>query len=274
MDQDGFLVLRAAMAKAGQTGFGTPSEQTLLKTAYPGGESLRYRVSWLGIPAGELIMRTAGVARAGETFTLEIEAKSAGLLETFYPVRDQFTTVVHGPQRLPSRQTMQQHEGRRVNSKVTNYDQDSFAVSYRKNDDPPEIYQLDGPVHNEFSSFFIMRALPFAGEAPMIVPTFADKKRHEVGVSLEGREEMESVLGKRACIRVKPLLKFKGLYEKAGNPEVWLTDDQWRIPVRFQSKIIIGSLVAELIEYSGPSGTFTRPEKPRESPEPPRADKP
>ena len=174
-DSDGFIVLRVPASRpAGMASPGTSPEEALLQTAYAGGESLRYRVSWLGITAGELVMKVRKIADSQETFVIEVAARTAGLLATLYPVEDHFRTIVQGRMRLPSRHEMQQKEGSRVNSKLTLYDQEKFLVSYRKNDEPADIYQVDGPVQNEFSSFFIMRALSFAWNSPMIVPTFAD----------------------------------------------------------------------------------------------------
>ncbi len=267
LDADGFLVMRVSPSRStGMAHPGTRPEEALLQTAYAGGETLRYTVSWLGIKAGELVMQVSKIANSHETFAIEVTARSAGLLAVFYPVEDHFLTIVQGRMRLPSRHEMQQKEGRRVNSKLTLYDQEKFRVSHRKNDEPADSYQVEGPMQNEFSSFFFMRALSFARNSPMIVPTFADKKRHEVVVTVEGKEEQESVLGKKNTIKVQPRLKFKGLYEKMGDPLVWLTDDAWRIPTRIQAKIVIGSLTAELVEYTGPAGNFTITGTPKELP--------
>lgn len=238
---------------------GTMPDDTLLRSAYGGGESLRYQVSWLGVPAGELTMRIERTG--GQRFNITVVARSIGLLEVVYPVEDRFVTLVEGRSRLPVRHEMDQREGSRVNRKLTLYDQERFRVVYRKNDNPVEEYLLDGPAHNEFSSFFFMRAVRFGNNHErVVVPTFADKKRHEVEVILEGTEEWATVLGQRATLKVRPHLTFKGLYSKVGDPLVWLTDDDARIPVRMQAKIVIGSLTAELVEYSGPSGTWRIPE--------------
>ena len=267
LDADGFLVLRVPPPRlTGLMHPGTRPDEALLQTAYAGGETLRYTVSWLGIKAGELVMQVSKVGDSQETFVIAITARSAGLLDVFYPVEDRFRTIVQGRMRLPSRHEMQQMEGRRINSKLTLYDQEKFRVTHRKNDEPADIYQLEGPMQNEFSSFFVMRALSFAGDAPMIVPTFADKKRHEVVVTVEGKEEQESVLGKKNAIKVQPHLKFKGQYEKVGDPLIWLTDDVWRIPIKIKAKIVIGSLTAELVEYSGPAGNFPVTDTPKELP--------
>ncbi|MBU0968978.1 MAG: DUF3108 domain-containing protein [Proteobacteria bacterium] len=228
----------------------------LLQTAYGGGESLRYSVTWMGIEAGELLMQVVRQEGADDTFLIEVRVKSAGLLAVLYPVEDSFTTTVRGGSRLPLRHEMLQKEGRRRNTKITVYDQEHGRITYTKNDDAPEVFMVDGPVHNEFSAFLFMRVMPFAMGEQTVVPAFADKKRHRVALSLEAREPLETILGRRDTLEVKPHLTFKGLYQKVGDPLVWLTDDPSRIPVKIKAKIVIGSLTANLIAYEGPSGSF------------------
>jgi hypothetical protein len=266
IDADGFLVVRVPPRATVMIKPSIPPDDALLQTAYGGGETLRYTVSWYGIKAGELVMHLNKIAGSQEDFSIDVTARSAGVLAVFYPVEDHFLTIVQGRMRLPRRHEMQQKEGRRVNSKLTLYDQERFRVSHRKNNDPPDEYQLEGTMQNEFSSFFFMRAVSFAGESPVIVPTFADKKRHEVVVTLEGKEEQDCLLGKKKTLRVQPHLQFKGQYEKVGDPLIWFTDDPWRIPTKIQAKIVIGSLTAELVEYTGPAGDFTLTGTPKELP--------
>lgn len=226
----------------------------LRRTIYSEEETLRFSVSWLGIKGGELVMQLRRDPESEDSFLLEVTAKTAGLLELFYPVTDHFQTVVRGEYRLPVRYTLEQKEGKRHNLKVTLYDQQSGEVRYQRNEEPEEVYRLNGPVHNEFSSFAYTRMLSFAGRSE-VVPTFADRKRHEIRVTLEARETLESIFGRRSTIRVIPHLTFKGLYEKIGDPNIWFTDDRYRIPLKIKANIAIGSLTADLVEYHGPLGS-------------------
>jgi len=261
------IVLLAALLAAGPSLAWAPGKDVspaavtpdaaLLRTAYGGGETLLYSVSWLGIKAGELLMQVVRQEEAGEWFLIEVTVKSAGLLAVLYPVEDHFTTTVSGSSRLPRRHEMVQKEGRRKNNKVTVYDQEHGRITYTKNNDAPEIFTVDGPVHNEFSSFLFLRVMPFAMGEQTVVPTFADKKRHPVAVSLEGRQTLATLFGQREALEVKPHLTFKGLYQKVGDPRIWLTDDPARIPVKIKAEIVIGSLTADLVTYQGPSGSFT-----------------
>jgi hypothetical protein len=225
-------------------------EGPLLASTYTGSEYLKYRINWLGtIKAGELVMEIEPLDPEKDRYLVKVTARSAGLLAAFYPVKDYFEIVVEGRERLPVRMTMEQKEGRRQGRRLTVYDQEGREVSYTKDEQPPQSYPVTGPVHNEFTSFLIMRTLPLRAGEPLMVPTFADRKRHEVTVLVEAGATRQSLLGQVETMKVQPQLPFEGLYEKMGNPEIWLTADSNRIPVRIEAKIKIGSLTAELAEY-------------------------
>lgn len=232
----------------------TPADKTLLLSAYQGGETLVFEVDWLGLKAGELRMKVEKDPDESELFYFKVEAKTAGLLGVFYPVEDLFRTVVVGKNRVPVRMDVDQNEGARKNIKKTIYDQENYTVSYYKNDEPPRTYDLSGSVHNEFSSFLYLRVLAFHDQKSALVPTFADKKRHEIRVTVESREMFKTEFGEHKTLVLQPHLTFKGQYEKMGDPQIWLTDDVYRIPLQIKAKIVIGSLTARLVEYQGPKG--------------------
>jgi hypothetical protein len=224
------------------------AEEALMASAYSGREYLRYDINWLDtIRAGVLQMEIEPIAPEKERYLIRVTAGTAGLLRLLYPVKDSFEIIVEGRERLPV--SMQQNDSRRQEQYRTVYDQNAMLVSFSKNGKAPVIYPIDGPVHNEFSSFLILRTLPLLEGGELMVPTFADMKKHEIAIHIEGKEQRQCVLGEVATIKVQPQLTFQGLYEKMGNPMIWLTDDANRIPVRVEARIKIGFLIAELAEY-------------------------
>lgn len=251
-----FLLLMLLLSDGYPASAFTPPDPALLATAYQGGERFRYSVTWLGLTAGELDMAIGRQTEDEDRFLITVVARTAGLLGVLYPVEDRFEVLVAGEKRLPVRYDQEQQEGTRRNRRRTTFDQERFVITYNKNEDPPLVYNLSGPVHNEFSAFFYLRVLPLVPEQNPTVPTFADKKRHEVEVFWEKKETIPSLIGEKTVILVRPHLKFKGLYEKVGDPRIWLTDDQYRIPLLISAKIIIGSLIGRLVEYQGPLGLY------------------
>ena len=51
------------------------------------------------------------------------------------------------------------------------------------------------------------------------------------------------------CLVVEPITKSVGLFKHEGRLKVWLTDDHLRMPVLMKSKVVVGSITAELINY-------------------------
>jgi hypothetical protein len=229
---------------------------SLLSSAYGNDETFQYDVSWSGgIKIGELLLRITRIAGEQELFEIRARVTDYGAFRFFYPFDDTFVTRVSGPERLPIRYEVEQKEGISYEAhRLTLYDQEGGVVRYRKNDGPEKEFSVAGKVHNEFSSFFATRVLPFAPDTSVIVPTFADEKRHEVVVTPRQWVHFdETLLGPVNVIEVLPRMTFKGLYDKSGDTVIWFTDDDCRVPVRIRSKILIGSLTAELVAYHGAS---------------------
>jgi len=53
------------------------------------------------------------------------------------------------------------------------------------------------------------------------------------------------------CIMVEPIIAEGGLFKTEGQITIWLTDDELKIPVKVKTKIIIGSIDAELSKIEG-----------------------
>jgi hypothetical protein len=225
-----------------------------LALIFSGQETMHFSVSWSGgVKIGDLVLSLTRNQTGKEMVIKARITTDHGMFHLLYPVNDTFTTLVHRPWMLPSRYEVSQREGSRKVQRLTLYDQKKGEVKYRKHQDELTSYPVAGPVYNEFSAFFITRVLRLEPDNPQFVPAFVDKKRHRVAVKVLGKEKRETMFGIKNTIKVMPEMNFKGLYNKDGATVFWLTDDSCRIPVEIRSKILIGSLVAKLVEYSNPA---------------------
>lgn len=221
-----------------------------METIFAGSEELHFTISWTGgIKIGDLDL---SLKQTGpDEFEIHARVWDYGLFKFFYPVNDTFVTMVRGALKLPYRYDVLQKEGGgSVTRRLSVYDQENLRVVYRKNDFPPAEIEVAGQVYNEFSSFYITRSMALEPGKSFLVPTFADKKRNEVKVDVRGREDIDSPFGRVRTVMVMPVMKFKGLYDKEGDTVIWLTDDNCRVPVKIESKIMIGSLTAKLVRYA------------------------
>lgn len=245
-----FLCCSVLPAVGKETNSTVHVREDTLGCIFSGEERMHFIVSWSeGIKIGDLYL-TITPDKGEDAFVITARVTDYGVFRLFYPVDDTFSTLVQGPMKLPVRYEVRQKEGYGGGEtrRLTLYDQDKRIVSYQKNRQPLKNFTISGTAYNEFSSFFITRALLFS-EKDNVVPTFVDEKRHEVAVVLLGREKKESLLGAIETLKVMPKMDFKGLYDKDGDTVFWLSNDRCRIPVAIHSKILVGSLTAELVEY-------------------------
>jgi len=231
-------------------------DRNLIPTAYSGGETFRFDISYTGgFKLGELYLKLSKCETAEKKDCYEINARVTtdnGLFSAIYPIEDLHVTHVSGPERLPYHYEVWQKEGYNYEAhRVVRYEQETGRVLYKLNDGPVEIYEVGEKIQNEFSSFFASRVMPLVPGQPFIVPTFADDKRNEVVVMVRKQELLEdSVLGNVDAVVVEPIMKFSGLYDKRGDTVIWYTDDECRVPVQVNSKLLIGSLTAHLVAYN------------------------
>jgi len=229
----------------------------IAEIAYSGGEKFIYDISWTGgIKIGELRLEIKKVPSKKDTY--EILAKITtdnGMFNYIYPVKDTHVTTVTGDERLPVHYEIWQKEGRSYTAhRVLTYEQQEGKVIYTKDGDPTREFAISGTTHNEFSSFFGSRVMPLEVGKPFKVPTFADDKRNEVVVETMRKTHLEdTVIGPVDTVEVMPILTFTGLYDKRGDTVIWYTNDECRVPVLINSKIVIGSLTSTLVYYSNPA---------------------
>lgn len=247
-----FLVDITSVASAEGTRNGIVRDRAM-QTIFSAQEKMHFSISWTGgIKIGDLVLTLQEVDN--DEFEIYVQVTDYGMFKFFYPVDDLFVTLVRGAMKLPFQYGVLQREGRgSVTRRLTMYDQENLMVTYKKNDYPEEDFEIAEPVHNEFSSFYITRSMELNPGESFVVPTFADKKLNPVKVDVKGREDVDSPFGRVKTVIVQPLMKFKGLFDKDGDTVIWMTDDNCRVPVKINSKILIGSLTAELTSYDNPA---------------------
>jgi hypothetical protein len=80
---------------------------------------------------------------------------------------------------------------------------------------------------------------------------FYKDKVYPLDVIYRGKETIKVDAGEFKCIILEPIIREGGLFKSEGTIVIWLTDDELKIPVKVKTKILIGSIDADLIYYEG-----------------------
>ncbi len=219
--------------------------------AFGVGERLVFDVSYGPITAGEAIMAiTRYDTIAGRLcYRVEFSVNSLKSFDWIYEVRDRYLTFIDVEAIAPLKFEQHIREGTYKRDFIAEFDQVNHVARTTEGDFPIPEY-----VHDIMSAFYFARTLDYSGMKPgdqILLYNFYKDKSHELGVRFLGRQELEVAAGTFRTIVVEPLVKEGGLFKAEGRIVIWLTDDERKIPVRVNTKVIIGSIDTELREYSG-----------------------
>lgn len=99
---------------------------------------------------------------------------------------------------------------------------------------------------DSLSGLYYLRAVPLPNGAIITFPVINEGSSWEAVVRVLKREMMDTPLGPRKCVVLKPEARFRGVLQKSGESLIWLTDDDRRFLVRLEAKIKIGTVVGSL----------------------------
>ena len=75
-------------------------------------------------------------------------------------------------------------------------------------------------------------------------------KQYPLKVVVHGKERVKTKAGTFDCIIVEPMISGESIFVVKGKSlKVWLTDDEYRLPVKMEVEVFIGSVKAELYSY-------------------------
>jgi hypothetical protein len=213
-------------------------------------EKLTYSLTWTGIKGGTA---TQEIIDEGDSIRVVSTARSADWITAFFPVEDRIESVLFkaAPPHLglPQRYRMKIREGSHRRDKELIFDHKSKKAEYidHLKNEKETINILDN-TYDAYSSFFYLRTMKLEVGKSVFVNILDNKKLWNVEVQVLEREKLSTILGKVETVRVRPLMKSEGIFNRKGAIDIWLTDDDRHIPVKMKTKIAIGSITATLVK--------------------------
>lgn len=234
-----------------------PEFRTMANTAFSVGERLVFDVGFGFITVGEAVMELADYEyySGRKCYRIAFRVSSLPFFSAFYKVEDHYSTLLDTEGLFPWRFEQHIREGGYSRDFTAEFDQVNHLARTSEG-----TYPIPPYVHDIVSAFYFSRTLDFTGFMPgqkVHLQNFYKDSTYELDVKYRGKQTIEVDAGTFNCIVVEPLAKEGGLFKSEGSILVWLTDDERRVPVKVMSKIVIGSISAELREYSGINGPIT-----------------
>ena len=218
--------------------------------AFGAGERLVFDISYGVVTAGEAIITVTADSMAGRAcYRVDVRINSLPSFSWIYKVEDLYVTYIDRQAIVPWKFEQHIREGGYRRDFVAEFDQFRHRAKTTEGE-----HEIPPYVHDIMSAFFYVRTLDFSGAQKgdiLWLQNFYKDKSYELGVKFLGRQEEEVAAGTFRTIVLEPMVREGGLFKSEGRIVVWLSDDERKIPIRVNTKVVIGSIDTELREYSG-----------------------
>lgn len=230
--------------------------------AFQAGEEITYKLyynlNFVWIPAGEVIFKVRDV---GNQFHISAVGTTYSSYEWFFKVRDTYEVYVDKYSLLPSLSIRDVHEGKfTLYDKIT-YDQKNqttYSVRGSSKDNIKErnSYRVNSCMHDILSVIYFARNVRYnnlnAGDQ-IPIEIFMDKEVWPLKVTYQGKESEKKIKGNGRfnTILFSPETIAGQVFEEGTKMNVWVSDDQNRLPLLIESPVSVGSVKAVLKEYKG-----------------------
>lgn len=228
--------------------------RSLENKAFREGEKLTFDVKFGFVTAGIAVMQIPKIKRISgrNAYHVTFEVNSIPSFDWIYKVRDRYETYLDTAGIFPWRFEQHIREG--------NFSKDFSAFfDHRKKKARTSKGEYDIPlyVNDIVSAFYLARTFDYSkmkvGDR-VELHNFYNDKVYDLDVKYLGKERITVAAGTFDCIMVEPLVQEGGLFKSEGNIIIWLTDDDIKMPVKVKTKVVIGSIDAELTAYQGLAG--------------------
>ncbi len=233
----------------------------LTNKAFKEGEKLTFDVKYGFVTAGIAVMQIPRIRKMSgrEVYHVTFEVNTVPSFDWFFKVRDRYETFIDVEGLFPWRFQQHLREGNYKRDFSAFFDQRRGKAKTSEGE-----YDIPRYVNDIVSAFYLARTFDYSNmkiNDKIRMQNFYNDKVHDLDVKFLGRETITVAAGTFDCILVEPLVKEGGLFKHEGNILIWLTDDDLKVPVKVRTKIIVGSVDAELTNYEGLAGKLTSKRK-------------
>ncbi len=223
-----------------------PLDRSLENLSFGVGEHLQFDVKYGFITAGTATMSVERVIEYADRpcYLITSLAQSNSFFSTFYKVDDRVETIVDAIGHFAWRFEKNLNEGKYHAERLIEFDQRNQKAYYKG-----DTAQVPLFVQDALSVFYYVRTQPLEVGKSIFVDHFNDGKLFNLEVKVLEKETITVTAGTFECFVVEPLLKSVGVFKHEGQLKVWMTDDRLRLPVLMKSKVLVGSISAELTDY-------------------------
>lgn len=225
------------------------SMRSLSKAIPCAAETLVYEVNWGPFRAGYLVL-TVEPVQHNKTIKLGGKALSSNFISAFYKMRDYVISTVDSDGLYPLFFEQHIREGKRYKSdRWILYDHTAKRAVIKER----ELKTVDAPpfLHDYLSLLYQVRSMKTEPGDTFCFNIYMHKKVYPLWFQCRESKEIKVGCGTFNCTLIEPkLVGDGGAFNRKDRIEVWISNDERRMPIQIKSKIKFGAISARLIYFS------------------------
>lgn len=245
----------------------TAAGDTLDDWHFPVGERMEYSVTWGGARIGKSVLALAAIDTiAGrEVYRATLNTEGG---PPFYRLEDRLTSWIQPEPFATLRfdQNLRQGGYRRNRRNVMDPEQVSYTRydlvdgAWVEHEEEADVPIPEGAL-DEVAFFYFARLSDLEVGERYEYNRYFKETGNPVVLEVLRRERIRVPAGTYETIVVRPIIKTSGLFSEGGEAEIYLTDDERRVPVRVKTRMSIGTANFYLTEYDpGVAGELIEPD--------------
>ncbi len=224
--------------------------------AFTTGEKLFFALRWEAVPAGQAVLEVHPPQEVnGEPsrhFLLTVESNR--FVDLFYKVRNRIDAYTNMALTRSVLYCKRQQEGDHQRNITVSFDWDNQTAQYDNNGKTRDPIALRPGSFDPLAAFYFVRLLDLKADK-IIKRPITDGKKNVMGlVRVVRRERITCPWGTFDTFLLEPDLRHVGgIFRKSKDAkiQIWITADEKHIPVRIQSRVVIGRVIGELVNVQG-----------------------
>ncbi|MCB2218884.1 MAG: DUF3108 domain-containing protein [Bacteroidetes bacterium] len=250
------------------------SQQKQDDHAFRSGEALYYEVAYnwgiIWVNAGEVYFKVDTIVHENQpAYAFDSYGQSYSFYDWIFKVRDHFQSVALRESLQPVQFKRDTYEGGfEVNNTYQFLNKEQKVIAEIEHSDRPRTADtLDLPFGtlDVLTAIYHARNLNFDTLEPgekIPVRFIIDGEFYELYIRYQGREVKKNRDGKLyRCIKFSALLVEGTIFKGGEDLVVWVTDDENKVPVMAEARILVGSIKAYLTGFENLKGKMPEVEK-------------
>jgi hypothetical protein len=232
----------------------TPAGPAVSPFVFGPGEQSTYTIHYLGVTGGGVeITVGAPLQQWGkEVWPIVAVAKTDPRI-SFFPVRDKFVTYWDpridwslGSELMAD----ENHHRHRMRIRMHREELTATVIKQREGEEESESsLQFPSGAVDITAAMFTLRKYPLSVGKQLDLPVFTGNHTFTLHAVVEAQQALKTLSGPKDAFRLRIQTGFGGKFASKGDLVGYVSTDPAHVPLRLEAEFVLGTLVAELIDY-------------------------